>query len=101
MYQLPDLVFELSCLMKSSPLTILSALALGACSQNAPAPAQFRTIAYFVEHKAVRDSVIAACKAAQNTSAAQADECGVAMVADQQVAREAYMKQRLGDKTQR
>jgi len=79
-------------------LIVLPALAFSACSQNPPSPAPSRTIAYFVAHKSERDSVLAACKSAQSTTAAQSDGCGTAMVADQQVAREAYMQQRLGNK---
>jgi hypothetical protein len=87
--------------MKFVCLIILSAISLVACSQNAPAPAPSRTIAYFIEHEAERDSVITTCKSAQSTTPAQSEECGTAMVADQQVAREAYMKQRLRDKARR
>jgi hypothetical protein len=87
--------------MKPIALVAFTSLALAACSENTPTPAPSRTIAYFVAHKTERDTVIAACKAAQSTTASQSDECGVAMVADQQVAREAYMQQRLGDKAQR
>lgn len=87
--------------MKQTIFLILPALCLGACSEKAPPPPQSRTVAYFKAHKPERDSVIAACIAAQGTAAAQTDECGASMTAKEQVAREVYLQQRLGDKAGR
>lgn len=84
--------------MKQTLLLILPALVLGACSEKAPAPPPSRTVAYFKAHKAERDSVIAACIAAQGTPAAQTFECGASMTAKEQSDRQDYITQRLGDK---
>ncbi|MEG3162444.1 EexN family lipoprotein [Sphingomonas sp. LB2R24] len=78
---------------------IVGAMALAGCSENSPIAAQPRSLDFFKANTAVRKKVMAACKAAQGTHAYQPEqECGTAQIADQQVARENYARERTGGK---
>lgn len=85
--------------MRAVLTVVVAAMAVAACSENSPVVAQPRSLDFFKANTAVREKVMAACKAAQGTHAYQPEEeCGTAQIADQQVAREKYARDRTGGK---
>ncbi|GGE97631.1 hypothetical protein [Sphingomonas prati] len=77
----------------------VAALTVAACSETPAVVAQPRSLDFFKANTAIRKKVMAECKAAVGTHAYQPEEeCGTASIADQQVARENYARERLGGK---
>lgn len=85
--------------MRTRLAIVAAVIVIAGCTEKTPVPAQPRSLEFFKSNKAIRDNVIALCAKAQGTHAYQPEEeCGTAQIADQQVAREDYARQRAGGK---
>lgn len=66
-----------------------------ACSSKEEAPPpEAKTVSYYLGHSEERKKLVSECMAGRVANTQKNDQCGPAMIADQQVARQDYMRSR-------